>query len=1100
MGFDTEDSVYQELVRYATENTSKVVPFVGAGLSVYGDAGQRLPLWRELLDRLVEECCRFGVIPGDGDPIIQAAVDEGRYIEATNLILAKLGEPNFRRAVERELDDTDKPVPPSIVELVSVRWSLIVTTNLDRMIARAYHDQYGQEIDQITNLDMSKLRQAFGDALPSSRTALAHIHGALDTYGSWCLTSAHYAALLQDPRYLEALRQLFARRIFFLGFGLGDADFEFVRKHVAEIYPDRPCEFYALVERSRRDDPALHALVKSGLRPIYYDADPEPDPGDPYGGHGAVFECLRYLAAAWVSQRAGFTPTLMHFPQRDPSLIVRSEEIDEVTALLLADEGSVIQIVGIGGAGKTSLAQQILHCRARGLADAGYDFAFGSSFHRADLGEFIGDLALAAVGQTAPTLPAQVDEICAHVRAHRSILVLDGLEALVDEAWRVPDSLLVRIIEAVVEGRGSVIATTRSPVRGGLFEHAPPIDLGPLSNEQVARILADAKLDFLDDKSVGRIEEITAGHPLALRILIGVLYDVPRDMIAAKLDTTAVVDIVDETDRRGENRLTRILGSYLHHLDDAETAFLTCATVFDGPVAFRMIERALIQHYPDTTINKALVARDLRATVLKLMDRRLVTESTGGGLASHPAVREFFARRARGSEALLVPIHRMLASEYLKGTQQLPLSFDDAEPLLTAARHAAASEEWTLFDEIFRRRLMRVENYLCNNLGAWEEALALARLAHESSFPSELTPEPAYYPATVSRCLKHLGRSSEGRSTYQETLLVAAGSRDPNMAKYVNNFLTLLVSRGELDRADRLVELNMRALAWTDERWKYCWQLDQGLASIAYLRMLQGYATESLRLLDLAEHAWDENPNGPMALFSHYPYHRGELILLADPAGHGPALEAIAALLAIARDESWPESVCRGHIHASQIYLDRCEYERSRVDLVRADQHLREAQVIAAGMIVPEVEIRHHLTRVKRYLVHWSLDGSASSRHIELSDLLARVTARVDMSGLGLASPEVLAAHGALAYLRGSSDEALGYYARAIEQCRVQGNAHARLSRRSLVYWLGSRLGQEPVSAPTWRTDPGAVLGAGLTSEQVRDQLAFALTEECDDS
>lgn len=1096
MGFDTDDVVYRELVGYVTHSTSKVVPFVGAGLSVYGDPSQRLPLWREMLDRLVDECRRFGVVPDDAAPAIQSALDEARYIEATDLILAKLGTPNFRRAIERELDDTDKPVPPAVIELVSISWSLIVTTNLDRMIARAYYARSGHEIDRITNLDVSKLRQAFGDSLPSSRTALAHLHGALDTYESWRLTSRHYAALLQDARYQEALRQLFARRIFFVGFGLEDEDFDYVLKHVAEIYPDRPCEFYALIDRARRDDPMIHALVRTGLRPIYYKVDPDPDPGDPFGGHREVFECLQHLASSWASTRVGLTPTLVHFPQHDPSLILRHEEIEETTALLLGEGSCIVQIVGIGGSGKTSLTQQILLHGGRQLAAAGYDFVFGSSFHRADLGEFIRDLALAAVGHAAPTLPVQVDEICLYARTHRSILVLDGLEALVDEAWRLPDSLLVRIVDAVLEGCGSVVVTTRAPVRGGLFEHTSQIDVGALSGAQIARVVSDARLDLADPESVARIEEITAGHPLALRLLIGVLYEIPRHMIAAKLEHTALVDIADEAHPQGQNPMIRILDSYLHHLDDAERALLTCATVFDGSVPYWMIEHALTRHYPDTSINETLVDRDLRATVLKLMERRLMTENVDGSLTSHPVVKEYFARLAGQATSSLVPVHRMLAGEYLEDTKQAPLTFDDAAPLLAAARHAAASQEWTLFDEIFRRRLMRVENYLCNNLGAWEEALTLARLGQGSSSLSETAPEPAYYPATVARCLKHLGRSSESREAYREALIVSGRHRDPNVAKYVNNCLTLLIARGELRRADMLVELNMRALSWTDAQWKHCWQLDQGLASIGYLRMLQGDAAESSRLLDLAAQAWDDHPDGPRWLFSHYPYHRSELILLADPSGHEDALEATKALLLVARTESWPESICRGHVQAARIYLDRSERERSRVDLVRTDQHLREAQEISSGMIVPEVEIRHLLTRIKRCLVQCSLYEPIGSHREELIDLVARAAARIEMSALELAGPEVIAAQGALAHLRGDSAAARDRYVQAIEQCRRQGNVHAATSPRSLVHWLGTRVGHEPVPAPAWRTDPSAMLGAGLTTEQLVEQVTTALTIE----
>jgi hypothetical protein len=59
-------------------------------------------------------------------------------------LIGLLGQPNFKRIVERELDDTGRPVPPAVAELVAVGWSLIVTTNLDRLISRAYFERYGK--------------------------------------------------------------------------------------------------------------------------------------------------------------------------------------------------------------------------------------------------------------------------------------------------------------------------------------------------------------------------------------------------------------------------------------------------------------------------------------------------------------------------------------------------------------------------------------------------------------------------------------------------------------------------------------------------------------------------------------------------------------------------------------------------------------------------------------------------------------------------------------------------------------------------------------------------------------------------------------------
>lgn len=217
MGFDVEDQTYQDLLARVLESGAKVVPFVGAGLTAYGSPADRLPLWRGLLERLIEEGKRLGLIDATISARISRLLDAGSYIAATDRILDALGEPTFRRVVERELDDTGKPTPPVVAELVAIGWSLIVTTNLDRLVARAYLERYGRPMRAVTSLDTRGLAAAIAGTLASPETTLAQIHGELDVYPSWRLTSSHYRQLLQDPGYTEALKHLFLRQLFLLG-------------------------------------------------------------------------------------------------------------------------------------------------------------------------------------------------------------------------------------------------------------------------------------------------------------------------------------------------------------------------------------------------------------------------------------------------------------------------------------------------------------------------------------------------------------------------------------------------------------------------------------------------------------------------------------------------------------------------------------------------------------------------------------------------------------------------------------------------------------------------------------------------------------------
>jgi hypothetical protein len=1092
MKFDTTDPMYQELLARVLRSDTPVVPFVGSGVSVYGEPSQRLPLWRELLDRLCAEGRRLGLIPAAGDPVIESALRSGRYIEATDRILDALGEPTFRRVVERELDTTDKPIPPAISELVAIGWSLIVTTNLDRLIARAYLERYGRPLNAITSLDTHKLAAALAGTLTSKDTSLAQIHGDLDVYPSWRLTRAHYEMLLRDPGYVEALKHLFLRQVFFVGFGLQDDDFDFLLATVAQVYPAGVGEFYALIDRARKHDPVIQDLIRhSGLRPIFYDVDPGPSAEDPFGGHRAVYECLEHLAISWAATTTGLEVTLKYFAELDQSMIRRDREIDRLSELVETDRGGVVQVVGLGGAGKTSLVQQYLAERKAPLATAGYRRVFGCSFYRADIGQFIHDMASAVGGSDAVALPQRVDRICHEVSAKRTLVILDGLEAVIDAEAQLRNPYVLQIIDSVLAGDGAVIVTTRVPVRGGMLERAPSVEITPLSVDEILQFLEDWGLDALGDAAQRRLVEVTGGHPLALRILAGVLQEVPVQDAVSTIERSPVIDVSDEVDPLRENRLARILGSYVHHLDKAEVAFLDCSTVFDRPVGYQLFEAALARPYPDTTVNAPLRDVDLRVVVRRLLNRRLLTAGSRGELSSHPTVREYFARHTRESGESLVPIHRFLAGEVLRAAASLPETFEEAIPLMVACRHAAACEDWTLFDDLFRRRLMRgFRNHLCNNLGAWEEALAIARMGDVSSFPAASTPEPAFYPITVARCLKHLGRSAESRTKYVKTLKASVASRDSDTAKYVNNLLTLLVWRGELAAADRLAELNVRALSWISERWKHRWQAEHGFSTFGYLRMLRGSLDSAALLFEHAARAWDGYDGERLWVYDYYPYHRSELILLNDPTAHDAALAGIEALLTVAHAHGWPESICRGYIQAAVVQIDRAGATGNAVELIQARYRLEQARAIATGMVVPDVAIAHSLAQIHAELVHRAIHQRADLDHADLTVLVKRIDGLIATSGLALAMPELTAARGMLSHLSGATDAARTSYERALRQARDQGNALAPRSGRSLVNWLGNRLGETVQAAPTaLDVDLIGLTGAPLTSDWMTAQL-----------
>ena len=888
MPFDRTSRAYRDLCRHIQADNMGVVPFVGAGLSIYGNAADRLPLWRELLQRLVAEGKELGVIPEAGDPLIDSAIGQGRFIEAMDRVLGSLGEPAFKRVVERELDDSGKPVPPAVTQLVSIGWSLIVTTNLDRFIARAYSDLHGRPIEAFTSLDTHRLAAVMAGTLQSSETLLAHIHGSLDVYPSWRLTGGHYKQLLTDHGYLEALKQLFLRRVFFVGFGLQDDDFDFLLATVAEIYPGGVGEFFALLDSRRKNDAVIQKLVRdNGLRPIFYDVDVEIAADDPFFGHRQAYECLEDLADRWAGATRKIAITWKYFPERPSDLVGVESNIDRLEVAL---RQQVVQILGVGGIGKTSLVQSLVAERSDSIARAGYTFIFGCCTNQVGAGELIQDLGVAISGPAMASLPELVAAICQYLGRHKSILILDGAETLLTKDHTLANPYLQQIVDAAIEGGGRIVVTTRIRVKGGAFNGSAVIPIAPWTENEILWFLKKWGLDHLGNEAARALTAMTGGHPLALRIAAGLLRGISADEALRVIESAHLSDLGDEVDPSRKNRLFRAFDSYEKLLSADELAFMYSTSVFDEPVPYALVEATLCRRYVDTNINGDLPSRDLRPIVKSMLDARLIDVTAAGEITSHPTVRVHFAARASGGSESLAPLHRFLASEYQSMAEATPESYSHARPLFAAARHAAACEDWSIFDEIFRRKLMRGSRaHLTDQFGAWSDALELARLTGEqSTYPTHRISDPAYYGTIAARSLKHLGRTAEGRRHYLKALRLGP-SRDPRFAEYVNNFFTLLVWRGELSAADHMVELNMRALEWTETNWRFRWQVEHGLSSIAYLKLLQGQLGQASDLFDASDAAWEGFEGQRIWGWDHYRYHRCELALLDAPDEIGRA-------------------------------------------------------------------------------------------------------------------------------------------------------------------------------------------------------------------
>jgi len=289
---------------------------------------------------------------------------------------------------------------------------------------------------------------------------------------------------------------------------------------------------------------------------------------------------------------------------------------------------------------------------------------------------------------------------------------------------------------------------------------------------------------------------------------------------------------------------------------------------------------------------------------------------------------------------------------------------------------------------------------------------------------------------------------------------------------YVNNFLTLLIWRGELEAADALAELNVRALSWIVEPWKRCTQIEHGFSSLGYLRLLQGDLRAATACYELAAVAWDAYDADRQWFFDYYPFYRAELRLALDPDAHELALEDIRVLLAVAEVYRWPESICRGHIQAALVHMHEAERSGELGPLTACDKRPRGCGARSRGDDGADVRITHMLSRIKLALLASELSPRDGVDRGALSNLIDQAEMLVESSGLALPKPEITGARGALAYLRGSLEAASALCTEALAECSETSNHLAIGSTRSPLGWLRVRLDMPSPVRPLSGTAP----------------------------
>ncbi|KYK28801.1 MAG: SIR2 family protein [Theionarchaea archaeon] len=1023
MGFDRSQTNFKKLVKILREGKQRVIPFVGAGLSIYGAPEQRLPQWNELIAILKRKALDLGLISEEKASLVKKLVKDKKPIAAADIVVNALGENQFRLAMEDLFDIRNRPLPPAILELACVGWSLVVTTNLDRFIETAWSRKHRSPLQVITSEDPTNLTQAvLGHNL---QPTLLKTHGTIERYNTWVLTEAHYKYLLtNNPAYIHALKILYSQTLFFVGYGLSDKDFEPLLAQLRELYPAGLGNNFVLYNESAKGTEWMNHMIRDyGLQPIWYRVDPtrinEVD-----CGHGEVLECLQLLVEAWITGQRKIPITLKAFPEPEILFVGRRKELEDISHLILDESCQAIQIIGFGGEGKTSLVQQWLKKNHERLAISHFKHIFGCSFYKADVGRFIEyAYSLFCPNGRALDINSKVKALARILHNESYLLILDGLESVQRENGELTNPYLREIIEATYRGQSTVLITSRIPLES-VFK---TIDLTHLSEEEAISILKEWGIS--DDTEMLRyaIKSHIGTHALSVRIMAGFMKAEGLNNFSCLENLHPAKDVYDEADPLKINKATRILRFYQEFLSAEELAFMKTFAVFRRAVPKTTILEIFQEDFGDDATNSPLRKIDLNLLIDKLKKRGLLLQEHETELTCHPLVRDYFFTQLSLEETY--PIHQKLAGYLLDiAESRQPKTLEGAQPLFEACYHASRAKKWKMYHYIFSQLINRgLSFYLGYVLGAWEEFLSLAALAYPNE---DLTQKPEYLPefyyGAVALSLKRLGQSREAVPFYFESIKGYIKSDPKETARQINNLFILYCSMGNFQLASCLAELNIVAINWIAMDWQKFWQLDCVYTTFGKLCSRLGELSKAKLFFEKAECIRREKDYKRMRFYDLQRIAYVDLLLALGDSFYEKAREVAKKNLEAGREGGWRDTISSALRAFSSICRAEAEnIERKSKLLTQAQEYLDESLQIASELFQPELEIEVLLEGIRlaiaKYEAKLDHQENVLSRAYQSGEKVLRL---IENTSLHLYEPEALTLLGKIQLLRSNIEDA----------------------------------------------------------------------------